>query len=169
MHNVKTETTLLTRRGNCLRWCWLAVAVIILDQVVKFLMNSLLQLYQPQPILPFFNFTLMHNSGAAFSFLSQSNSAIYLFSAVALIAAGVILYWLYKMPATQRMAACGLALILGGALGNLVDRIIYGYVIDFFDFYIGNWHFAAFNVADAAISIGAALLVLDVFFLKKGK
>ena len=170
MQNIKTEMRLATaKKANCLYWCWLALLIIILDQTVKFFVSHYLQLYQPQPILPFLNFTLIYNTGAAYNFLSQAASAIYVFSATAFVAAVVIIYWLFKLPATQRVSACGLALILGGALGNMLDRLIHGYVIDFVDFYLGTWHFAFFNVADAAITIGAVLLVLDIFFLKKTK
>lgn len=146
---------------SALRWCWLSIIIIGLDQLTKWWMNTHLLLYVPQPITPFFNLTLMHNTGAAFSFLHDSKGAIYLFSAIALLVSGVILYYLRTIPATQRWKACGLALILGGAVGNVIDRLVYGYVVDFFDFYLRTWHFAAFNVADAAISVGVILLIGD--------
>lgn len=153
-----------------LHWCWLSLVVILVDQLSKYFAVNHLMLYHAKAVTPFLNLTLMYNPGAAFSFLSRSGSlALWLFSIIALIVSVFILVWLHKMPANKPWLACGLALVLGGALGNLCDRFIYGYVIDFFDFYFHNWHFFAFNVADAAITVGAILLFIDAFFLKKPK
>lgn len=152
---------------NNLKWCWLSLIIILLDQSSKYLIMYFLALYQSKPVLPFFNLTLIHNTGAAFSFLSQQPTvAFWLFSVIALTISVVILIWLYRLPLSRRWSSCALSLILGGAIGNVIDRFTHGYVIDFLDFYYQHWHFAAFNLADAAISVGAAMLFVEVFFRK---
>ena len=109
----------------------------------------------------------MYNRGAAFNFLSQHGAlASWLFAGIAIAVSIVLLFWLYRLPDNKKWLACGLSLILGGAVGNLVDRIVHGYVIDFLDFHLSHWHFAAFNIADSAICVGAAMLFIDVFFHK---
>lgn len=162
---LKIEKATVAKSSLC--WIWLSAMVIVIDQITKYLASQALTLYQPLFITPFFNLTLLHNTGAAFSFFSHARLAIYLFSLVAIITSIILVMWLRKIPSSQSLLAIALSLILGGALGNLIDRIFYGYVIDFFDFHLGGWHFAAFNVADAAISIGAGLLLLTMFVSKK--
>lgn len=166
-NSILSAGTFTKPRCGSLRWCWLSVVFIILDQLSKYLVMQNLELYQPYPLLPFLNFTLMYNTGAAFSFLSNHSYAIYFFSFVALAACALIIFWLYKTPANQKLTAFSLALILSGAFSNLIDRVFHGYVIDFIVFFVGNWHFAAFNIADSAITIGAILLGIDIFFIKK--
>jgi signal peptidase II len=148
------------------RWFALAIAVIIADQATKWLATDVLCCRPPIAVMPYFNLVLAHNTGAAFSFLAaEPGWQRWFFAGIAMVAGVVISVLLLrhaKDPAQQRFCA-GLALILGGALGNLVDRVLYGYVVDFLDFYAGTWHWPAFNVADSAISIGAALLILDSF------
>jgi signal peptidase II len=148
------------------RWFALAVVIILADQATKWLASSLLCCRPPVAVTSFFNLVLAHNPGAAFSFLaSQPGWQRWFFAAIALIASIIISVLLIrhaKHPAERRFCA-GLALILGGALGNLIDRVLYGHVVDFLDFYIGAWHWPAFNIADSAISVGAALLILDSF------
>jgi len=118
--------------------------------------------------LPFLNFTLIFNKGAAFSFLSNHGSlASWLFSTIAILVSVIIILLLRKMSVTQRWLACAYALLLGGALGNAIDRFTIGHVVDFIDVHFGSWHFATFNVADAAISIGAVMWVIDTFFLQR--
>ena len=157
----------MLKRG-CLIWLNLTIIVVILDQFSKFLIVNFFTLYQVKPILPIFNLTLLRNKGAAFNLLSQLNGwASLLFGVIAIAVSVLILFWLARLPKTKRRLACGLALILGGALGNLIDRIVHGYVIDFLDFHIQNWHWPAFNVADSAICIGAFILFTDVFFNHK--
>lgn len=149
-------------------WLLIAALVVILDQITKAAATHYLSLYWPLDIAPFFNLTLSHNPGAAFSFLSHSNGwQRWLFTAVAIIMSGVILVWLRRIPAEDKLYKLALVLILGGALGNLIDRITLGYVIDFFDFYYKNWHFPVFNVADSAISCGAGLIVIDAIRSRK--
>jgi signal peptidase II len=115
------------------------------------------------PIIPFLNFTLAYNTGAAFSFLSWAGAwHRWFFAGFSLFVSIILIFWLYKYSAKARLQAVGISLILGGALGNLIDRGIQGYVIDFIDVYYKHYHFATFNVADSAICIGAALLVLEL-------
>jgi len=146
----------------------IAAAVLALDQLTKVAAASWLVLHEPVPVLPFFNLTLIHNTGAAFGFLSWASGWQNLFFiVVAAVACVVIMVMLRRTGAGDPWLATTLSLILGGAAGNLIDRLIYGYVIDFADFFIGTWHWPAFNVADSAISIGAVLLVADSFGLRK--
>lgn len=151
-----------------LNWCWLALIILLLDQVSKYFITETLIPYQPTAVLPFFNLTLMYNTGAAFGFLSQHPKiAFWLFAGIAIVMSLVLIVWLYKLPPRRHWQAAALALVLGGALGNLIDRFAHGHVIDFLDFYYNSWHFAAFNLADSAISVGAVMLFLDVLIKKK--
>jgi signal peptidase II len=157
----------MTFYKNNLKWCWLSLVIILLDQLSKYLVMHSLTLYQPVAVLPFFNLTLLHNTGAAFGFLAEHPTmAFWLFSGIAVVMSIALLIWLYRLPANKNWQSCALALVLGGAIGNLLDRFIHGHVIDFLDFYYQDWHFAAFNAADSAISVGAAMLVMEVFFRK---
>lgn len=145
-----------------LNWLWLTVLVIALDQLTKHWIVARFELYERLEILPVFNLTLAYNTGAAFSFLAGAGGwQRWFFAVVALIAAVLILGWLRKLR-TERMQGAALALILGGALGNLYDRVVLGHVVDFLDFYWGNYHFPAFNIADSAITLGAILIILDM-------
>jgi len=147
-----------------LRWLWLAVLVILLDQFSKQLAVSELMLHEAVPLLPSLNLMLAYNSGAAFSFLSSASGwQRWFFVILALAASLALMVWLRRLNKGQRLQACGLALILGGALGNVWDRLLYGYVIDFIDVYYGAWHFPVFNIADSAITVGAVLLIIDTF------
>jgi len=123
-----------------------------------------MQLYQSIELIPYFQLTYMRNQGAAFSFLSGAGGwQRWFFIGLAVIASVFICFWLKKLNRSQRWEAIAWSLVLGGALGNLIDRILYGYVIDFLDVYIGDWHWPAFNVADSAITLGVAMLLLDSF------
>jgi signal peptidase II len=138
--------------------------VIVLDQVSKWWMLSWLSLYETVAIMPYFNLTMAHNYGAAFSFLAQAGGwQCWFFIGLAVIISVVLLVWLAKLKPTAKLEAISLSLILGGAIGNVIDRIMYGYVIDFLDVYVGTSHWPAFNIADSAICIGAILLILDSF------
>lgn len=146
-------------------WLWLSAIVILVDQVTKQLVVKSLAWYEVRPVLPHFNLIHAKNTGAAFSMLSNTPPVAFV-----LIGVGVsigIMWWMRSNPRGQTFAAIGFALILGGALGNVIDRALRGHVIDFVDFFVGDWHFAAFNVADTAISIGAACLILDMFIPAK--
>ena len=159
----------MSLHNNQLRWVILSIIVIIIDLGTKYLASQNLTYGQPVEVLPFFNFTLLHNYGAAFSFLSNSNTTwqVIVLSGIALIVAIVILVWLARLPKNKNLTARALALILGGALGNVYDRMIHGYVVDFLDFHINNYHWPAFNIADSAICIGAVILILMSFKSKK--
>ena len=142
---------------------WLAIAalVLLLDQLTKITIVRLFSYGESHAVTSFFNLVLVYNKGAAFSFLStESGWQRYFFTALG-IAAALFITFLLKRHAGQRMFCTALALILGGAIGNVVDRIAYGHVIDFLDIYVRNWHWPAFNIADSAICIGAVLFVID--------
>lgn len=145
------------------RWLGLATLVIVLDQISKLAISSNFFYGESLRITGFFNLVLAHNTGAAFSFLDHAGGwQRWLFTAIAIVAS-VWIMRLLRQHAQQPLFCLALALVLGGALGNLIDRIAYGYVVDFLDFYWRGYHFPAFNVADSAISVGAALLLLDSF------
>jgi signal peptidase II len=142
-------------------WLGIAAIIVLLDQVTKLAMTRLLAYGDSYPVTLFFNLVLVHNKGAAFSFLAtESGWQRYFFTGLGIGSALFIVY-LLRRHVGQRLFCWALALILGGALGNVIDRILYGYVIDFLDFYVGNWHWPAFNVADSAIFIGAGLFIID--------
>lgn len=143
-------------------WLWLSVLVVAVDQWTKWLVDSSMQLYQSIELVPFFQLTYLRNQGAAFSFLAGAGGwQRWFFIGLAVTASALICYWLKRMEKHQRWEAAAWALVLGGALGNLIDRVVYGYVIDFLDVYYGQWHWPAFNVADSAITIGVAMLLID--------
>ena len=147
----------------------IALVVIVVDQLTKFAATAALA-QGPVEVLPFLNFALVHNTGAAFGFLSTAGGwQKFFFIGIAALATAVIIVMLRKTPRQDWFMQLSLSLILGGALGNLVDRLIHGHVIDFIDFYISTWHFWTFNVADAAISIGAVMLVMDAFNWHPGR
>lgn len=151
-----------------LKWLGLSAVVITLDQISKHYASALLQLHEPVGVVPLFNLTLMHNEGAAFSFLSSAGGwQRWFFTVLALVVSGVIVQWLRRLQPSETWLAAALALIVGGALGNVWDRIQLGYVVDFIDIYYGTWHWPAFNVADSAITVGAVILIIETF--KQGK
>lgn len=146
---------------NWVLWLPLSAVVVILDQLTKHWVVEAFSFAEARPVTSFFNLVLAHNSGAAFSFLAGAGGWQRLFFiAVATVASAVIVYLLRK-HAHQTLFSLALSLVLGGALGNLIDRIRWGYVVDFLDFYYGGYHWPAFNVADMAITGGVLLLVLD--------
>ncbi|MCX4187552.1 signal peptidase II [Methylophaga sp. OBS4] len=147
-----------------LKWLNLSALVIVLDQLSKWLMSSLLDLHETVPVMPFFNFTLAHNTGAAFSFLSSAGGwQRWFFVVLALLVSTALIVWLKRLDKAAKLEAASLALILGGAIGNVIDRLYHGYVIDFIDIFYGSYHWPAFNIADSAICIGAVLLIVDSF------
>lgn len=153
-----------TPRGRAWRfWAWLgaAVLIVLLDQAAKAYFDSHLHYGERLHILPFFDFTLLHNSGAAFSFLAEGQGwQRWLFTAIAIGAAALIIN-LLRRDSGQPLFCSSLTAILGGAVGNVVDRIQHGHVVDFLLFYWRDWYFPAFNIADVAITCGAILLILD--------
>ncbi len=145
-----------------LRWLWLTLLCLIIDQVSKHWVAGTFDYQETFVVLPFFNLFYIHNEGAAFSFLAdQGGWQRWFFTAIASIASIVFLVWMAKTPKTQRLLSIAFALILSGAVGNLIDRALFGYVIDFLDFHWADFHFAAFNIADSAIFIGAALMIFE--------
>jgi signal peptidase II len=143
------------------RWLWLSAIVVVLDLATKALVTDAFRYGEVREILPFFNLVLVHNTGAAFSFLAQAGGwQRWFFTAVAVVIS-VVLVWMLRKPDTNRLLSCGLALVLGGALGNLYDRVMLGYVVDFVQVHAGGWYFPAFNVADSAITVGVILLIGD--------
>lgn len=147
------------------KWYALAVAVVVLDQYTKGLASELLPYAQPQPVFSWFNLTLHHNTGAAFSFLHDAGGwQRFFFSGIAALISAMLLVWLYRLHPGQRLLALSLALILGGAIGNLWDRLVLGYVVDFISVHYHERYFPAFNIADSAISVGAVLMLVDSFF-----
>ncbi|MHB0777331.1 signal peptidase II [Halomonas sp. WWR20] len=145
-----------------LRWLWLSALVIVLDLGAKALASTQLIYGRPLEVLPVFNLTLLHNTGAAFSFLAEHTGwQRWLFAVIAIGASIGLTVWLSRLKADQRLTAVSLALVIGGALGNLYDRVVHGYVIDFLSFHWGGYYFAAFNLADTAITLGAIGLIID--------
>jgi signal peptidase II len=149
------------RSGSLLPWLGIALIVILLDQISKIAITKTFSYGESHALTSFFNLVLVYNKGAAFSFLaSETGWQRYLFTALGIGAALFIVY-LLKKHAGQRMFSWALSLVLGGAVGNVIDRLLYGHVIDFLDFHMRGWHWPAFNVADSAIFIGAVLFILD--------
>ncbi len=153
-----------------LKWLWLSAAVVALDQITKYLASTLLTYGVPTYVAPSFNLTLLHNTGAAFSFLSDASGwQRWFFVGLAAGVSVLLVFWLTRLQRRQVWLAAALALILGGAIGNLIDRVYLGYVIDFIQVYYRDWYWPAFNVADSAISVGAAILVVDGLFGGRGR
>jgi signal peptidase II len=160
-----TDQRWLGLNAGAANWLWLTLAVIVLDQWTKWIVMQNFREFESLPILPMLDLIRLHNEGAAFSFLAGASGwQRWLFTALGLIVSIGILVWLRRLPAKgQGVLAAGLALVMGGALGNVIDRILWGHVVDFIRVYYGQWSFPAFNVADTAITIGAGLLLLDTF------
>ncbi|EIC21348.1 lipoprotein signal peptidase [Thiorhodovibrio frisius] len=149
-------------------WLWLSVTVIALDQLSKWLAERLLPLHEPVALMPMLNLTLMHNEGAAFSLLADAGGwQRWLFAGFALLVTIGLIIWLLRLDARERLTAAALTLLIGGAIGNLIDRVRTGRVVDFIDVYYGDWHWPAFNLADSAITLGVALLLIET--LRAGK
>jgi signal peptidase II len=146
------------------KWLWVSAVILIVDQCTKLLAEAMLTLHESIVLLPVLAIRKAYNSGAAFSFLSDASGwQRWFFIALAIGVIILLLTWLRRLPAGQKWTALALALILGGAAGNLIDRVIYGHVIDFIDVYYGSWHWPTFNIADSAITAGALLLLLEAF------
>ncbi|MCK8516318.1 signal peptidase II [Methylonatrum kenyense] len=151
-----------------MHWITIALAVLLLDQSSKLLADSLLDYHQPVPVLPLLNLTLSYNPGAAFSFLGDASGwQRWLFSGFAAVISVVLVIWLRRLQASEYWMRWALALLLGGALGNLIDRLAYGHVIDFIHVYYDRWHFPIFNIADSGITIGATMILIHALFLER--
>ncbi|MFI3245464.1 MAG: signal peptidase II [Ferrimonas sp.] len=147
-----------------LAWIWLAVLSLLLDQATKLWVAATVSYGAQIALVPYLNLTYVHNTGAAFSFLADAGGwQRWGFAIFAVVVSIGLLWSLRTEPKQKRILNIGYVLILSGAIGNMIDRLAYGYVIDFVDFYVGAWHWPAFNVADSAICIGAALMILDSF------
>ena len=144
---------------------WIALAVVVLDQIVKAIVRREIALNESITVIPgFFDLTRVHNTGTAFGFMNSTDFPFktVILACIAIGALAALAIYAATLPANQWLARIGLALILGGAAGNLIDRVTEGYVVDFVDLYWSGWHFWAFNVADAAITVGVALMILDL-------
>lgn len=153
-----------------LKWLWLAVIAIVLDFVTKQMAESLLNYAQPVYVLPVFDLTLLYNKGAAFSFLANEGGwQRWFFTAIAIGVSAVLTVWLMKLKPSEKFLSVALALVIGGALGNLYDRLVYGHVIDFIHVHWDKHYFPAFNIADSAITLGAAMLMYESIFMQNKK
>jgi signal peptidase II len=168
-----TEEHSETRRARApfALWLYVSLAVIVADQLSKWAIVKYVPLYKRIRLTPFLNLTHQENEGAAFSFLADASGwQRWFFIVLALGIGGAIVVWLWRLRTTGQMVlSAGLALVLGGAIGNVIDRIRVGYVVDFVQVLIAGWPFPSFNVADSAITIGAALLIIDALFLSGRK
>ena len=159
-------------RFGRLAWLWLSLLVLVVDQATKLYFNNALTMYQQIVVIPdYFSWTLAYNTGAAFSFLADGAGwQRWLFALIAVVVSAVLVIWLKRLGRNETWLAVALALVLGGAIGNLYDRIVLGHVVDFI---LVHWHnrhyFPAFNVADSAICVGAVMLALDMFKSKKSE
>ena len=151
------------------RWYLLAMLVIVLDQLSKQWVSSALHYAETVHLLPFLNLTLVHNPGAAFSFLSDAGGwQRWLFGVIGVAVSVFIVIWIARLAPSQWLLSLSLSLVLGGALGNLWDRVLLGHVVDFIDFHYLDQHWPAFNIADSAITLGALLLIVESLFSGRG-
>jgi len=149
------------RSPSWTRWLWLSAVVVVLDLATKALVTDAFRYGEVREVTPFFNLVLVHNTGAAFSFLAGAGGWQRWFFTVVALAISAVLVWMLRKPGTGRLLSAALALVLGGAVGNLYDRVTLGYVVDFVQLHAGGYYFPAFNVADSAITAGVALLLWD--------
>jgi len=160
-----------------MKWLWLSVLTVALDQLTKYIAEAELLLHKPVAVIPgFFNFTLMYNKGAAFSFLSDAGGwQRFLFAGLSTVISIFLLFWLKQISKDDEqkhnhILQIAIALILGGAIGNLIDRALTGEVVDFIQVYYSTYYFPAFNISDSAITLGAGLLILDMILeTRRGK
>jgi signal peptidase II len=155
------KRTFGSNSGGVMQWLGLSVLIILLDQLTKIAVLKTFTYGESRPVTSFFNLVLVYNKGAAFSFLAQAGGWQRWFFTGIGVAAAIFIIWLLKRHSGQKLFCFALALILAGALGNVIDRIAYGHVVDFLDVYYRNYHWPAFNIADCGITVGAVLLVLD--------
>ena len=155
---------------KALVWLWLSVLIVVFDQKTKYLVSHYLSLGQPVKVFPFLNFTLNYNNGALFGFLgAESGWQVIFFAVISLIVSIILIVWLSRLSRSETMISLGCSLIIGGAIGNFIDRALRDHVTDFIDFYIKEWHFSTFNVADSAICVGVFLVILHVIFASHPK
>jgi len=150
-----------------MKWLWLSGVALVLDQISKIWVDMNMSLYQSIPIFPSFSITYAHNYGAAFSFLSDAGGwQRWFFAVLAAVISGGLIIYLRQLKPPETLLAMALSLILGGAIGNLIDRVLYGYVIDFLDVYYKSYHWPVFNIADSVITVGVALILYESFMTK---
>jgi len=160
----------LFKAKSGLVWLWLTLVMLIADQVTKIIISTQMKLYESIELIPVFKITYVHNYGAAFSFLTDAGGwQRWFFSIIAITISALLIWWLKKLPATNKLLGSAYALVLAGALGNLYDRLSYGYVVDFLHVFYKTWNFPVFNIADSAICVGAGLLLIDAFLEEKVK
>ena len=158
----------MSQQKSGLSFLWLSAVAFVVDLLTKYIVVQKFALYESVNILPVFNLTYVRNTGAAFSFLADHDGwQKFFFIGLAVVISSMLIYFMAKSEAAQKLQNAAYALIIGGALANAVDRAYNGYVIDFFEFYWRDWRYPVFNVADIAICVGAALIALDAF--KQGK
>ncbi|MGO1399917.1 MAG: signal peptidase II [Moraxellaceae bacterium] len=166
-----TKTPKIVANGSrAFTWYLLSLVVLVIDQWSKWLAETKLTFHEPVPVIePFLNWTLAYNYGAAFSFLADAGGwQKWFFSGLAFAMSLFLLIYLIKAPRNAKLLSTGLALVLGGAIGNLIDRLLHGHVIDFIHVhYADAWHYPIFNIADMGICIGVAMIVIDMLFLEK--
>lgn len=149
-------------------WLGLSLVAIVLDQWTKGIATATLNFGEANPVFPGLDWTLLYNTGAAFSFLSDAGGwQRYLFTGMAMLVSVIFVIWLLRLPKDAKVLAAGIALVLGGAVGNLIDRMTLGHVVDFISVYYDSHYFPAFNIADSAITVGTILLIIDMLFLDK--
>ena len=165
-HIIDRGVVIYTKKNKTAsRWLLLSFLIIVLDQLTKYAAVEIISAHQTITVTPFLNIILSFNAGAAFSFLgSQNGWQLYLLSGISIVVSAILTLWLCRLSRSEWIIAAPISLVLGGALGNLMDRIRFGYVTDFIDFHLGNWHFATFNVADSAVTIGATWLILRLLY-----
>ena len=165
MSDTSQKTAGVLRNRMAFAWLGFSVLIVVLDLWTKNIASNALTLYRPEMVTSWLNMTLAHNYGAAFSFLSDAGGwQRWFFTILASVVTIVLVVWLFRLPKHEKITAAALGLIIGGAVGNLVDRINHGYVVDFIDVYYRDWHWPAFNLADSAITCGVILLILDGLF-----
>ncbi len=173
LKNTITNNTTLHNLCKSIRpanaaWLGLSMLIILLDQWTKHIASAHLIYGEANAVVPMLDWTLLHNHGAAFSFLSDAGGwQRYLFTGLALVVSVVFVVWLLRLPKQAAILATGIALVLGGAVGNVIDRMSLGYVVDFISVYYDTHYFPAFNIADSAITVGTVLLIVDMLFLEK--
>ncbi|MCG7873682.1 MAG: signal peptidase II [Candidatus Thiodiazotropha lotti] len=151
-----------------INWLWLSFVVILLDQLTKQMADRMLTLYEPVYVWPIFDLTLLYNKGAAFSFLSdQGGWQRWFFTVLAIVVTTVLTIWLWRLKQQEKWVAVSLSLIIGGAIGNVIDRILFGHVIDFLHFHYQQHYWPAFNIADSAITLGVGIMLYDALVLAK--
>ena len=166
MTEQSSKASIPFRNKQAFAWLLMSAVIVVLDLWTKSLATESLTLYRPVELTSWLNMTLAHNYGAAFSFLSDAGGwQRWLFTGLASVVTLVLIVWLLRLPAKEKLTGAALGLIIGGAVGNLADRVNHGYVVDFIDVYYREWHWPAFNLADSAITCGVVLLLIDGLFL----